>query len=297
MTDQDTPAGVSVADRIRELLPTMSPSERRVARALLTGAPTAGLESSRRLAEAAGVSGPTVSRFVQRLGFDGYPAFQAATHADVAARVMSPIEVYRAHVAGSGGRDDVSQRAEALSRAMSVSLNELAPETLRAVTAMLVDDKRTVFTAGGWFSHVLAEHLGALLRHFRPRVRNASVSSIDRAFTVADITRRDVLVVFDFRRYERGTLELAEAVHDRGARIILFTDPWLSPVADLAEVTITARVTGPAPFETLVPTLALVETIVASVANALGDAGHRHFVRFSDVADHWVRPWPPPPSG
>ncbi|MGH3155468.1 MAG: MurR/RpiR family transcriptional regulator, partial [Streptosporangiaceae bacterium] len=88
-----------LSERIRQRLSELSPSERRVARALLAGPPTIGLESSVRLARHAGVSGPTVSRFIAQLGFANYAAFQRALHEEIAARVMSPVEVYRRHSA------------------------------------------------------------------------------------------------------------------------------------------------------------------------------------------------------
>ena len=79
---------------------------------------------------------------------------------------------------------------------------------------------------------------------------------------------------------------------ERGARLVLITDPWLSPIADLADAVLPAQVDGPLPFESLTPTLALVETLVTAVAQRLGDGGDARFDRFGAIADHWVRPWP-----
>ena len=86
MTDPATAPGRRISDQIRERMHELTPSERRVALALLAGSPTIGLESSSRLARRAGVSGPTVSRFVQRLGFENY----AAVLGDSAAQVDVP---------------------------------------------------------------------------------------------------------------------------------------------------------------------------------------------------------------
>ena len=68
-----------------------------MARALLAGPATIWLESSVRLARHAGVSAPTVSRFIAQLGFASYGAFQRVLHEELNARVMSPVEVYRQH--------------------------------------------------------------------------------------------------------------------------------------------------------------------------------------------------------
>src|SRR6185295_10773907 len=94
-------APLGVTEQVRRSLGELSKSERKVARALLSGPPTIGLESVSQLAVRAEVSGPTVSRFVSRLGFDNYAAFQQALRDDLSARVLSPVEVYRSHVADS----------------------------------------------------------------------------------------------------------------------------------------------------------------------------------------------------
>jgi DNA-binding MurR/RpiR family transcriptional regulator len=292
MSDSAAPAGPGIGDRIRSRMHELTPSERRVARALLAGPPTIGLESSSRLAERAGVSGPTVSRFVQRLGFENYAAFQQAMRAEIGDRMMSPVEVYRRHHPLPGSEDVLSRTGGALSSAVAATVRDLSPAELDRATLLLADHRRKVMVVGGWFSRVLADYLAGLLREFRPGVTPVSPTASERATAIADVARRDVVVVFDFRRYERDTLELARAVREAGARIVLFTDPWLSPVAEIADATLPAQVIGPSPFETLTPTLALVETLMTSVANALGEVGQRRFERFGAIADRWVRPWP-----
>jgi DNA-binding MurR/RpiR family transcriptional regulator len=226
-------APLALSERIRQRLADMTPSERRIARALLSGPPTIGLESSARLAKHVGVSGPTVSRFANRVGFANYAAFQRALHDDIAARVMSPVEVYRKHV--DTADDNVLVTAgSALGTAVESSLHELSPVDFWRATTYLSDTRRQVMVVGGWFSHLLGGYLAARLREFRPRVRHIPPVASDRAAAIADLGRRDVVVIFDFRRYERDTLEFAQAVRETGVMIVLFTDPWLSPTSDLA---------------------------------------------------------------
>ena len=95
-------ASLGVSERVRRSLGELSKAERKVARTLLSGPPTIGLQSVSQLAALAEVSGPTVSRFVARLGFDNYAAFQQALREDLSARVLSPVEVYRSHLDASG---------------------------------------------------------------------------------------------------------------------------------------------------------------------------------------------------
>ncbi|WP_234326524.1 MurR/RpiR family transcriptional regulator [Streptomyces sp. NRRL S-337] len=60
--------------------------------------------------------------------------------------------------------------------------------------------------------------------------------------------------------------------HERGAKVVLFTDAWLSPVAEFADVVLPARVEAPSPFDSLVAPMALVETLVAAVHARSGPA-------------------------
>src|SRR3546814_16216429 len=66
---------------IRDILDgdaTLTPSEQKIARVLLADYPVSGLGTQSSLARRAGVSDPTVVRFVAKLGFDGFTEFQAS---------------------------------------------------------------------------------------------------------------------------------------------------------------------------------------------------------------------------
>jgi DNA-binding MurR/RpiR family transcriptional regulator len=295
--DSDQAEPLSIAEKIRQRLTELSPSERRVARTLLAGPPTIGLESSARLAQHAGVSGPTVSRFIAELGFGSYGAFQRALHEELSARMMPPEEVYRRHQDGRsrdghGSVNVLEASARVLAASVTASVTGLDLDEFRRAVALLADGGRPVLVTGGWFSQLLAGYLASVLRELRQAVRLVGPSASDRAGAIADIRRRDTVVAFDFRRYERDTLDIAQAARAAGARILLVTDPWLSPVADFADAVLTAQVTGPAPFESLTAPLAVVETLVAAVADELGERGRARFERFGEIAGRWVRPWP-----
>ncbi|HXB46818.1 MAG TPA: MurR/RpiR family transcriptional regulator [Streptosporangiaceae bacterium] len=282
-----------IAERIRQKLGSLSPSERRVARVLLSGAPTAGLESSAKLADHAGVSGPTVSRFVtQRLGFQNYAEFQQALRDEIAARVVSPVEVYRRHQVGPAEPDFASRSGAALADSVLASLQGLDPTEFARATALLADSQHHVLAVGGAFSQLVAGYLVGVLREIRPGVRLVPPIAAERAAALADIGKRDVLCAFDFRRYESDTQVFAAAAKDAGARLVLFTDPWLSPIADIADAILPAQEAGPSPFPSLAPTVAVTETLITAVAGALGEAGRAHFERFGGIADRWMRFWP-----
>jgi len=283
----------TIAEQIRQKLGSLSASERRVARVLLSGAPTAGLESSAKLADHAGVSGPTVSRFVtQRLGFRNYADFQQALRDEIAARVVSPVEVYRRQRVEPAEPDFAGRSGAALADSVLASLQALDTTEFANATALLADTHHHVLAVGGAFSQLVAGYLVGVLREIRPGVRLVPPVAAERAAALADLGKRDVLCAFDFRRYERDTQVFAAAAHEAGARIVLFTDPWLSPIADIADAILPAQEAGPSPFPSLAPIVAVAETLITAVAGALGEAARAHFERFGAIADHWIRFWP-----
>jgi DNA-binding MurR/RpiR family transcriptional regulator len=81
-----------------------------------------------------------------------------------------------------------------------------------------------------------------------------------------DVNKRTVLVVFDYRRYQNSTIAFANRAHERGCPIVLFTDPWLSPVAEVARHVITSTVRGASPFDTMVPAMAVLEALIAGLS-------------------------------
>src|SRR5690242_12711814 len=98
----------ALAEEIRQRLGECSPAERKVGRVLLAGWPAAGFETIATLAERAAVSAPTVIRFVNRLGYRGFPDFQAALRGELDERNASPLSLY-----ASGGYSDEADGAEA----------------------------------------------------------------------------------------------------------------------------------------------------------------------------------------
>ena len=119
------------------------------------------------------------------------------------------------------------------------------------------------------------ELLPAHLHQLRPRTRAIAYTPFGRDDALLDISRRDVVTVFDLRRYQKDTIALAEAARKRGATIVLVTDPWLSPIASLADRVLTVDVDAPSPYDSMVPLMALIEALVTGVVERLGGSGRR----------------------
>jgi DNA-binding MurR/RpiR family transcriptional regulator len=273
---------VTVAERLRLRLGALTQAERKVARALMADYPVGGLEPVARLASAAGVSAPTVVRLVAKLDFDGYAEFQQSLKSEVSARLSSPLDKHAGWPGATRGA--ALQRSERLlCDGIRSSFARLPPAEFDQAVRLLADPRRGVTLIGGRFSSMLAEHLAAHLRILRPRVQVLSAAGPDRVSSMLDLKRRDVLVAFDYRRYQVDTVRLAMTAKDQGATLVAFTDPYLSPLAARADVILISSVASPSPFDALTPAMALVEALIAALVDRLGDAPRARMARYDTL--------------
>lgn len=273
----------TVRRRVQDRMEELSTAERKVARTLLATYPAAGLESAADLAKRARVSTPTVLRFVTRLGYQGYPDFQRVLIHEVHERMGSPLEQFDEHEARRSGQQFLPYVATTFVTTVKDTFDHIPRHDFLRAVDLLADSRHRIRLAGGRFSHVLAEYLAAHLCILRGDVLTLSAGDMSRAGALLDASRRDVFVVFDYRRYQNATIELANAAADAGATIVLLTDQYLSPIADVAEAVLPARVDAPSPFDSLVPAMAVVESLVAGVSDKLGEVTRKRVRRLEEL--------------
>ena len=285
-TDSGAGAPPAVVETVRDrLLATesgASNAELKVIRALLANYPAAGLTTVSKLAREAGVSDPTVIRLATRLGFEGFADLQATLVAEVELHMRSPLTLRVAPALS--GQDNVFraflQETQLRCEEMATSIPTLDYE--RSV-ALLADQRLRVLCLGGRFSRFIAGVLQRCLHHLRPGCELMDGSDADISDRIADVDRRHLLVVFDYRRYQTDTVRFARQAKDRGASIILFTDIWRSPIAEFADVVLTAPVKTASPFDTLVTPLLQVEAVIAGLANLKSEDWRPRVMRIEAV--------------
>jgi DNA-binding MurR/RpiR family transcriptional regulator len=265
----------TVAARAGAALPSLSKAERRVGRALLADYPSAGLASAARLAERAEVSPPTVLRFAQTLGYEGFTDLQVALRAELTARSNGPITRLSTSPTGadadSGPLDRLLHQARAQNGRAEETLAQMPAPAVEAAVALLADTSRPLHLHGGRFSHLLAMHLAAHLEQLRPGVRLLADPSGRDLGTMIELTRRDVVMLFDYHRYQRSAADLAARVHRAGATVLLVTDDLACPVAPEAEVVLTASSTVGTTYQSMAAGFLLTELLIPLVMDAVGE--------------------------
>lgn len=276
---------LTIADRIQNGLDALTRAERQLAHSILENYPASGLGPLSALAKDAEVSGPTVVRMVQKLGFSGYPEFQAELREELRAKVKNPIAKHDTWAEGVPSGHILNRFTDAVIDNIRHSLSQVEPEAFDAACALIADTDRAVHIVGGRLSHTLAEYMFLHMQVIRPNVTHIQSTSNTWPHYLLDIKEGDLFIIFDMRRYENSTLKLAEMAHAQGAKIVLITDQWRSPVHALADICFSNRIVVPSAWDSGVASMLLVETMISAVQDMLWDDTKHRMERLEDMFD------------
>ncbi|GAA3946480.1 MurR/RpiR family transcriptional regulator [Allohahella marinimesophila] len=267
-SDNENPLD-TVAERLQAQANTLTRAERQLSDLILDNYPVSALGSITTVAQAAGISTPTVARLVQKLGFKGFPEFQAELRRELEARISGPIAKHDTWIRKAPEGHILNRFAEAGIINIRQSFGQIEAETFDASCEMLADKKRAVYVVGGRITRTMADYFYLHMQVIRPRVTHIPTISNAWPHYLLDVEPGDVFVIFDVRRYEASTLKLAEMAHERGATIVLFTDQWRSPIYKLATRYFCSRIVVPSAWDSSVATMLLLETMIADVQERL----------------------------
>jgi DNA-binding MurR/RpiR family transcriptional regulator len=271
----------TVAGAIRDRMDDFSPAERRVARVLLADYPGAGLSTAADLAARAGTSAPSVVRFTMRLGFDGFADLQQRLRRELGTRTSRPVDRLTDGEQHGDHPQPMTVMAAQRAALIAKSMAKIPSSEIDAAVQLLAKS-RTVLVSGGYFSHLAAQYLQLHLTLARPRVVFAAEPSHRDLGFVLDLGRSDVLVLFDFRRYEPEALATALEAKRNKARVLVVTDEWLSPASAYADVVLPVIVDVDS-FDSFVACLALIEILLPAVFAAIGEPAFARLRRWESV--------------
>ncbi|MBB6467152.1 DNA-binding MurR/RpiR family transcriptional regulator [Aminobacter lissarensis] len=271
----------SVAELITEKIDTMPAGERRAAQTLIASYPLIGLKTVAEFSQQAGVSSPTILRFVSRLGFQNYPEFQSALQDELAAQLQSPAS--RTNTTQSPLPASTAPILEAVLENIRETFRHISERQLADIVAQLASPKAHVYLVGGRFTDPLARYMAAHLNLIRPNVTHLVGQESLWRDRLIDMGKRDTLLIFDIRRYQDSLIRFAEKAHNRGATIVLFTDQWLSPIARFARHVVAGRTAVPSAWDSSAALFVAAEAVIGALTRQLESEGAKRIRAIEDL--------------
>ena len=252
----------STLDLVGAVSSELTPTERRIAEAVLAEPTLLAFGTVSDLAGRVGTSRPSIVRFATKLGFEGYTELQEHVRSDLSHRLSRPSERIR-----SDG-DKAVPASLAINDAISSVFDALEGDRLAKLVRPVVRAEK-VWILSGETSQAGAHSLHSGLSMVRPGVHLLEEHSFGT--DLSDAGPRDTVVVFDFIRYRRQVTTAARVFADAGVTVVAITDSPLSPLVEVADVWCQIEVPAIGPFDSSVPIVALCELLVAQVARDLHD--------------------------
>lgn len=258
---------MTVRETIRRETSRLTASERKIANAVLADYPFSGIQTIQELAERTGVSAPSITRFVSKIGFAGYQEFQRQLIGELREGRRSPLDLKATERAEDGDfLAEYARRAAGLLADMAAAVPQ---EQFDRIVALLSDPARNVFLLGGRISDTIAELLSRHLRQIRPRIHHLAPHPEQWPDQVLTMRRQDVFVLFDFRRYQPDLARLAEIVATkRHPTIVLVTDRWMSPIARYSDHVVSLPIENDTAWDTGICAVAFVEALIVKVSQS-----------------------------
>lgn len=215
--------------RIRSLLPSLAPAERRVAERVLADPGAVAASTITALAHECGTSETTVIRFCRAVGFTGYPALRLALAAETGRGGSDTRELSADIVADDDLESVVAKIAFADARAVEETADQLDLTALHAVIDALAAAPRIdVYGVGA--SGFVALDLQQKL-HRIGRVSFAWPDPHMALTSAALLTPGDVAVAISHSGATRDTLDALDVARRSGATTVAITNFPRSPLA------------------------------------------------------------------
>ncbi|WP_189531136.1 MurR/RpiR family transcriptional regulator [Streptomyces roseolilacinus] len=271
------------AERVRALFTghRLSPGQRRIAQYLVDHLTEAAFLSITDLAERAGVSQPSVTRFATSLGYAGFPALREA---------LQPLAL--SAVAGAADAREEIRRNE-LQAAVDAEIENL--ESLRRVLAdpgQVLEVGRKLARSvpltvvGLRISVSLAEYFAYAARRIHPDVR-----VVTRGGSVAYDTLLQAreaggswVLAYAMPRHANETLAAVRAARSTGLRVALITDLTMGPLVEEADVALTAPAGSRLVFDSYAAPGVLSAAVLQAMADAEPERTQARLERYEQVA-------------
>ena len=258
----------SFVARVRDALPALHPSERRVADLVLSFPGELASYSASELANLAHVSNATVTRFIRKIG---YASFDEARQ-EVRSQQKSGAALFLVR-ADAADADYAATHFSQARANLDQTLHWVSTGEIDAITAALLH-ARCVWVIGTRAGRTFSEYLAFQLSQVVASTRLVPRAGETLGEHVASMTRDDIALIVMLRRPTRRIEALIDQIRAAGGRIVLISDESVDRRRDLSWH-IRCQTAAPGPLFNHVSVLAICHLIANRTIELAGSEGRQ----------------------
>ncbi|GAB7040050.1 MULTISPECIES: MurR/RpiR family transcriptional regulator [Catenuloplanes] len=267
------------ADRLLALFADarLTPTQRRIAHALIQHAGAAAWLSAAEVADLAGVSQPSVTRFATALGLDGYPALRQLLREAAGPGVTET----------PGGKpNDVQHAVRHEAANLERLAGDLADAGRLAAAAAPLAGSRPLPVLGLRAAAPLAAYFGFFAAKVLPDVRvlDTGGTLLTDRLEQARAAGATAMLAIVLPRYPREALDALAEARALGLHTVVITDSPVSPAAEPAAHVLTARVGAGLVFDLHTAPMTLAMVLLQAICDAVPEETQRRLEEFESSA-------------
>lgn len=270
---------------IRSGMEQFSKGQKRIAGYILENYDKAAFMTASRLGQITQVSESTVVRFAAQLGYDGYHAMQRDLQEIIRGKLTSiqRIQASRDQIGGADVLGEVMQRDM---HSIHAAVAEIDRRKFDSVVEKLLQAKH-IYLLGVRSSAFLAGYLNFYFHLIFGNVTLVQSSAAGEIYEqLVHIGPGDVLVGISFPRYSKMGVNAVQFARDHGADVIGITDSKLSPIYQIAGVSLLVRSDMISFVDSMAAPLSLLNALIVAVGRHKKEELSR---TLSDMEQVWSR--------
>ncbi|TMW71511.1 MurR/RpiR family transcriptional regulator [Alteribacter natronophilus] len=254
-----------VYDRILNRQDTMSKSHKKIASYLVENRETAPFLTASKLAKHVGVGEATVIRFAFFLNYKGYPDLQRHLQESMQ-RKMTSAEVLAKTTEDGTPEDVVTEILGDDIHNLQTTLEQLNTRHFEEAVRQIIEAENIYIIA-----YRSAASIGSFLEFYLDMVLQ-NTEMIRQGDGVSehllDIKENDLVIGFGFSRYTKRTVEVLRYAKQRGARTLVITDHYMSPLVPLGDLKLITATEINSFIDSFSAPLSIVNALVTAVTRA-----------------------------
>ena len=276
-----------LAEKLRSGFPNLTKSEKAVANYMLAHLKSLPYETAASIAESAGVSPMTVSRFLRGLGFKGLSELKEQLRTEIGgAPLLISDRLARIRNASRRGDAKLWENFD-LEIVATLGVYELLSGAAWKHSVSALADSSDVFVAGFQTISGIASDFAARLDYVRPRARFLDGRNGTFSELLADGGDKPCLILFEMRRYSRTSLKLAEAARAARIPLIVACDNHCYWARDYTDLVLSVGTQSHLFWDNQAPFLSLSNLLLDAVIASLGDAIEPRLRRLRELQDRF----------
>ena len=267
-------------DRLNQSGKRLSKGHRKIAQYIVEHYDKAVFMTASKLGESVGVSESTVVRFASAMGYEGYPQLQRSLQELVSHRLTANQRFEMSTEIDP--REALSVVLKSDVQNLRATMEQMDEAVFEDVVARLLN-ARAIYVMGLRSAAPLAQFMGYYLNYIFDNVHLVSSGATDVFEEISKLKENDVLVGISFPRYSSRTLEAMRFAKRCGAQVVAITDGPMSPLADMADATLTARTDMASFVDSLAAPLSLINALLVALGLHRKDALKEHFRQLESI--------------